>query len=68
MSFNTKYDFNGYEIKKIRYGSPDDIARDIADERVMEERLQSTNNTDKGEQSTIFNSSGGADLTKIAKD
>lgn len=56
------YDFNGYEGNAIRRGSPDDIARDKAELKVVDEGCDLSPTS---EGTKIFNSSGGIDMTKL---
>ena len=60
------YDFNGYEIRSIRRGSPDDLARDIADQEVVDSGIDFSL-TGGGENTGIFTASGGINLLEITK-
>ena len=55
------YDFNGYERGVIRRGSPDDIARDIAEQDVKPTQANVDVNT------KTFDASGEIDLLKVAR-
>ena len=60
------YDFNGYERSTSRRGSPDYLARDIADQEVVDSGLDFSP-TDSDVNTGIFTASGGINLLEITK-
>lgn len=62
------YDFNGYERSTFSRGSPDDIARDNAGGKVVDEGCDLSPVPRRKDTSTkIFTSTGGIDLVGLLR-